>query len=442
MNKLGALYKKYINKRLNTDIIRIKKQSCKKMVEKIQNIRNSYNHLLFDLTLGVVTALLFSAFLYLEHFGITIKALNTIFGIFALAMLLYIPKRAVLTAGFFIGILWFYWIGYSFKYNGVGYLEPFITFAFAIIYMFFFGLLAFTNNVAIRALLLFGLTFFEPMDFNWMQLELLFVDSYIGIFKYQFAAVLAALTLVEYTKKPYTFAPLLLLILAFNFNTPVQKDAPLKIKLVATDIKQEKKWQIETLQPTLQMIFKEIEDAISQGYDVVVLPESVFPFYMNLATNVMDRLVAYSHHISIVAGSLLKEDELHYNVTYIFEYGEYQVAKKMILVPFGEYIPLPEFAKEFINDIFFAGASDFKTASTPTDFVIKGVKFRNAICYEATCKEIYEGDVDFVIATSNNAWFYPSIESTLQKLLMRFYARKNDATIYHSANWRGTGIIK
>ncbi|MFA5233154.1 MAG: apolipoprotein N-acyltransferase [Sulfurimonas sp.] len=412
------------------------------MVEKIQNIRNSYNHLLFDLTVGVVTALFFSAFLYLEHFDITIKALNTIFGIFALALFLYIPKRAVLVAGFFIGLLWFYWIGYSFKYNGVGYLEPFITFAFAIIYMLFFGILAFTNNVAIRALLLFGLTFFEPVDFNWLQLEILFVDSYIGIFKYQFAAVLIALSLVEYTKKPYTFAPLLLLIFAFNFNTPIQKDAPLKIKLVATDIKQEKKWQIETLQPTLQMIFKEIENAISQGYDVVVLPESVFPFYMNLATNVMNRLVTYSYNIAIVAGSLLKEDELHYNVTYMFEGGEYQVAKKMILVPFGEYIPLPEFAKEFINDIFFAGASDFKTASTPTDFVIKGVKFRNAICYEATCKEIYEGDVDFVIATSNNAWFYPSIEPTLQKLLMRFYARKNDATIYHSANWHGTGLVK
>ncbi len=74
--------------------------------------------------------------------------------------------------------------------------------------------------------------------------------------------------------------------------------------------------------------------------------------------------------------------------------------------------------------------------------MIKGLKFRNAICYEATCAEIYEGDVDFVIATSNNAWFAPSIEPTIQKLLMRYYARKNATTIYHSANYKGTGIIK
>lgn len=412
------------------------------MIEKIQNIRNSYNHLLFDLTLGVITALLFSAFLYLEHFGITIKLLNTIFGLLSLTLLLYIPKRAVLTAGFFIGLLWFYWIGYSFKYNGINNMETLITVTFMFIYMLFFGVLALTKSVAIRAVLLFGLTFFEPVDFNWLQLEILFVDSYIGIFKYQFATVLFSLALVNYIKNPYRYAPLLLLILAFNFNPPIQKDAPLKIKLVATDIRQNVKWKRDTLNETLQIIYKEIDDAVKNGYDVVVLPESVFPFFMNESPLVIEQLKTLSYDIAIVAGSLLRENNLHYNVTYKFENGNFDVAKKMILVPFGEYIPLPKFAEKIVNDIFFAGASDFKTATEPTDFIIKGVKFRNAICYEATRKEIYKGDVNFVIATSNNAWFYPSIEPTLQKLLIRFYARKNGATIYHSANWRGTGIIK
>ena len=92
--------------------------------------------------------------------------------------------------------------------------------------------------------------------------------------------------------------------------------------------------------------------------------------------------------------------------------------------------------------MFFSGASDFVTADKPTDFVIKGVKFRNAICYEATCAEIYEGDVNYVIATSNNAWFSPSIEPTIQKLLHKYYGRKNGVTIYHSANWSGSGVIK
>ena len=412
------------------------------MIKKIQEIRNRYNPLFFDLLCGITTSLFFSAFIYLEHWGITLKPLNTLFGLFALALLLYIPKRAVLTAGFFIGLLWFYWIGYSFKYNDVGYMEPVITLLFAFVYMLFFGVLALTNSIGIRAVMLFGLSFIEPFDFNWLQMELLFVDSYLGVQKYHLALILAALALPSYVKRSYTLLPLLLLLFSINFAPATQKEAPLKIKLVPTDIAQDEKWKRENLTPTIGLVFEEIRKAKESGYDLIVFPESVFPFFMNRAPVMIEELKKLSNEIAIVAGSLLSEDDLHYNVTYMFDGGDFKVAKKLVLVPFGEYIPLPKFAQDFINRIFFSGASDFKTATEPTDFTIKGVKFRNAICYEATCQEIYEGDVDFVIAISNNAWFAPSIEPTLQKLLMRYYARKNGATIYHSANYRGTGVIK
>lgn len=391
---------------------------------------------------GIVTALLFSAFIYLEHYGYTVKILNTVFGVSALAMFLYMPKRAVLIAGFFIGIFWFYWIGYSFKYNGVGYLTPFVTLGFGVIYMLFFGVLALTNKVYIRAVLLFGLSYFHPFEWNWMQIELLFVDSYIGVQKYQLALVLLALSLPNYLRRPYTYAPLVLLLLALNYNPPMQKEAPLKIKLVATDIKQDVKWERNSLRPTISMIFSEIQKATDKGYDIIVFPESVIPLFLNRYYGIIDELLKASKGISIVAGSLLNEDNRHYNVTYIFNNGSYKIAKKMVLVPFGEYVPLPKFAQKIISDFFFNGQADFTGADTPTDYTVKGVKFRNAICYEATCQEIYNGDVDYVIAISNNAWFAPSIEPTIQKLLMRFYARKNGVTIYHSANYRGTGIVK
>ncbi|MEA2099375.1 MAG: apolipoprotein N-acyltransferase [Campylobacterota bacterium] len=411
------------------------------MITKINNIKNS-TPFLINLPIGIVTALLFSSFIYLEHYGFSIKVLNTLFALLSLGLFLYIPKKAVLVAGFFIGILWFYWIGYSFEYNGVGWMTPIITFGFAIIYMLFFGVLALTKKVYIRALLLFGLSFFEPFDWNWLQMELLFVDSYIGVFKYQLALVLLALTLPNYIKKPYTYLPLSLLILALNFTPTVQKDAPLKIKLVATDIKQEEKWLRESKYPLIKQNLDAISKAIDEGYDLVVLPESCFPIFMNRYKSLTNKLKNLSYDISIVAGALLKENGKSYNVTYFFQDGKVEIAKKMVLVPFGEYIPLPKFAQKFISDFFFAGQADFVQAKKPTDFIIKGIKFRNAICYEATCQEIYEGEVDFVLATSNNAWFKPSIEPTIQKLLLRYYGRKNGVTIYHSANWSGTGIVK
>jgi apolipoprotein N-acyltransferase len=306
----------------------------------------------------------------------------------------------------------------------------------------FFAPLALTNKPYIRAILLFGLSFVEPFDWNWMKIELLFVDSYFGIYKYQLAIILTALALPSLVKEQkYKLVPLALLLFALQWHYKQPPLAPLKIKLVQTDVPQEKKWLYSELYPTIAMIFQEIQKARDEKYDVIVLPESVFPLFMNKNPKLQKQLEELSHNIAIVTGTLYRKDGLNYNVTYTFDDGKVQIAKKLVLVPFGEYIPLPKFAQKFINDTFFSGASDFVTAKHPTDIFLKGVKFRNAICYEATCDEVYAGDVKYVIAVSNNAWFIPSIEPTLQRILMKFYARKYGVIIYHSANAAGTGVV-
>ena len=96
----------------------------------------------------------------------------------------------------------------------------------------------------------------------------------------------------------------------------------------------------------------------------------------------------------------------------------------------------PKFLVDLINDIFYNGAQDYSKASEATDFIIKGEKFRNAICYEATTDKIFEnlGDTKYMIAISNNAWFTPSIEPTLQHLLLKYFSKKYDVNIYHVVN--------
>ena len=42
--------------------------------------------------------------------------------------------------------------------------------------------------------------------------------------------------------------------------------------------------------------------------------------------------------------------------------------------------------------------------------------------------------LDGVIVTSNNAWFVPSIEPILQKILCKYYARLHNSTILHATN--------
>ncbi|MBD3796828.1 MAG: apolipoprotein N-acyltransferase [Campylobacterales bacterium] len=398
-----------------------------------------------DILFGLASAVFFSASIYLSDFGLENKLLNTVLGLFAIGSILYIPKRSILAAGFFIGLFWFYWIGFSFKYQGVGFMIPIVTLGFALLYLLLFLPMYFTQNPFIRAAILFGLSFLEPFDWNWFKPEILFVDSFIGVYKYQFAIVLFSLAAALYTYKnypKYKYYPLIVLVFALNFGYPPQKALPINVKLVQTDVKQEEKWKEENLYPTVEMIFKEIAQARFEGYELVVLPESVFPLFMNKSPKLMKKLQELSENITIIAGALLIEDAKHYNVTYMFDHGKYFVAKKIVLVPFGEYIPLPSFMEKWVNDTFFGGASDFVPADKPTDFTIKNTKIRNAICYEATCEAIYQGKLDYIVAISNNAWFAPSIEPTLQRLLMKYYARKHGVTIYHCANYKGSGVIK
>ena len=392
-------------------------------------------------TLPLLIALSFSSFIYCEYFAITNKLLNTLMALSALYGLLHAPRISLPIVGFWIGLLWFYWIGYSFQYYDMAWAVWPVAFGFGLVYALYFGSLGLTSNPWVRGLILFGLTFFYPVDFNWMQPELIFIESYIGFEKWQFAltlAIIASTSWFSYWKRfvPFLFLPI---VIQTTYTPPIRP--PLKIMLVSTSISQDLKWQQDQQSSIINANLEAIMDAIDKHYDLVVLPESAFALYMNQSPELILNLQQLSNTIPILTGTLHEENGLHYNVSYLFDHGKITVAKKMILVPFGEYIPLPSFLKTWVNREIFGGGLDFVTAEKPTDFVIKGVKFRNAICYEATRKELYSEDTHYLIAMSNNGWFKPSIEPTLQNLLIRFYARKNHSIVFHSANSKGTSVI-
>jgi len=406
----------------------------------------NYRHLAKTLSQGFGIALLFSFFIYAEHYNLSFKLLNTLTALTAFYFLLSAPRAQLFATGGFIGLLWFYWIGYSFEYYNVGWMAPFITLFFILLYSLFFGLVSLSKQPLIRAVILFLLSYIEPMDWNWLQMELPFIDSYLGVEKWQYALILLSLALIHYLGqqqhfKRYRFTPLLILLFAIPYQTQALQESSLKIKLYAPTLLQENKWKRENRKAIIEDNFTFIKEAIKEGYDLVVLPESAFPLYLNRDHQLRSQLKYYSRRIDIITGALYTENKNHFNVSYHFSNTKMTMAKKLVLVPFGEYIPLPKFMQDIINDLFFDGTADFQTATAPTDFIVKGVSFRSAICYEATCEEIYEGNPKYLIAISNNAWFHPSIEPTLQKLLMQFYTKKHGSIIYHSANMGGAGVV-
>ena len=396
-----------------------------------------------DLLEALLIAAGFSAFLYLAHWGYTFDLFNTVAGVAAIWGLLTRGRRTVVLAGFFIGLLWFYWVGFSFRYYGMGWAIPFVSLGFALGYALIFGTMALTKRVWLRAFILFGIGFFEPFDFNWMLPGLLFVHSWLGVETWQFALLLGSITLFASTLKPWRYASIVLLLGAVDYGGNIPKALPpLSIKLVSASLPQEAKWVPANRDAIVETNFRAIEAAAAEGYDLVILHESAFPLFLNRHADLMERLRTISRRIAIVTGGLYYEGGQNYNVTYLFEEGNVRVAKKMVLVPFGEYIPLPAFLHKIVNDLFFDGAPDYIGADEPTTLTIGGVPFRNAVCYEATCPELFEGEPKYMIAISNNAWFTPSVESTLQRLLMEYFSKRHGTVIFHAANMAGTGVIR
>lgn len=394
---------------------------------------------------GLITSLFFSAFIYLAHFNVEYKIINTLLGLISIFLVLVLDRKSLVVTGYFIGIFWFFWVGNSFEYYNLGYLYPFVPLGFAFGYALLFLLLGLFNFTFYRAFILFILSFIHPLGFNWFIPELIFIDSFFDTSKISFALILLSLCLlIEFPSKYKIFALLPLLFAYSNSGVYIENPSNIKISMPQLDVKQDQKWLKGNLPNVLDENLKLIDTAIEKKNDLVILPETVFPIVLNRNDMILSKLVDKSYLIDIIAGALYFEDNNYYNATYHFSKGKIEVAKKVVLVPFGEEIPLPKFLVDYINKKFYNGAEDYKKAETPTDFVIKGIKFRNAICYEATTEKIFENlnDVKYMIAVSNNAWFTPSTEPTLQKLLLKYYAKKYNITIFHSVNGSHNTIIR
>jgi apolipoprotein N-acyltransferase len=326
----------------------------------------------------------------------------------------------------------------SFRYYGFPWGIPIGVLSIAMVYGVWFYAIAklaylfgAKNSIWIRALLLLIASYIHPFGFDWFKPELMFVESYIGIQKWQFGVVLMAISLSIYYRRAI-YLPLILL--AYNPSIAHITTPPPHISLINTDISIDDKWNSELLSMQINLVKDKIKDAIGEGKKIIIFPESILPIYLNREPELLEYFRDSSKSIAIVVGALSYEDKIPRNSTYIFDNSSLLIANKVILVPFGESNPLPDWLGKIVNDIFYDGAVDYMASSKISDYTIDGITYRNAICYEGCSETLYIDNPKKMIIISNNNWFTPSIQPTEQRLLLEYYSRKYGTTIYHSIN--------
>lgn len=399
-----------------------------------------------NITTGFVIAFLSAGAMYLDWVGFVNPLINTILGFWMFYWLLQTNHKVWFWTGFGIGMTWFWWLGMSFANYSLAWAVPIIFIVVGIVYGILFLIIAkiaerlankWNNELidfAIKAAGLLILSYIHPLSFDWFKPELVFVNSYLGIKKWQFAIILSAMVLSLYRRNAWL---LLLAVFAYPFQAQLHPKPLPNHHIVITNTMTNviDKWKPELQPQHIDNIFHQINRAIAEKKRLIIFPESVFALFINLRPDLMTILQGYSNDITIIAGGLYADPSgIPRNSTYIFKGGEFQVANKAVLVPFGEYNPLPKWMGKIINNIFFDGAPDYVASADVTDYTIDGITYRNAICFEATSEKLYQGDPQEMILISNNGWVVPSIEPTLQKLLLQYYSKKYGTTIYHSAN--------
>lgn len=374
--------------------------------------------------------------------GIFLPYINAIFALISVFVALNIDRKYRFFFGFFVGILWFYWMVLGFRYSHSS-MSNFIAISviiIGVIYGIVFYFLLFFNNKFWRVFTISVIGHVAILGFDWLIIESLFAFSIFRVDKISFIFILLCVAIFSIMESKRRIFALCALIFAIDFSY-VDVKIPPNIFISQMNVNQQVKWGEET-KIVSERNLGIIDEAIEKGDKMVILPETAFPFPLNRYIAMFDKLKEKSHSITIIAGSWFTENFESFNSTYIFENGEVQIMKKTFLAPFGEYMPLPSFMAEIVSKITgFSFDTLTQSKEGLHDVNTETLSFRSAICYEATKREIYKNNPKFMIVISNNAWFSPSIEPILQMMIIKYYARLHKTLVIHTVNGTKSMVI-
>jgi len=248
------------------------------------------------------------------------------------------------------------------------------------------------------------------------------------------------------------FAALFLLNLGYGFfrlANPVDADAVVSVGLMQGNIDQSIKWNPANQQSTVDTYLSLSRDALAEGAELLVWPESATPFYFQEETPLSRRVreVVAEPGRYLLLGSPAYErypgGVRYLNSAFLLARGGILGrSDKIHLVPFGEYVPLGKFLP-FIDKLV-AGIGDFSPGFV-TPLPLNGSKVSVLVCYEAIFPELARAQVaagsHLLINITNDAWFGRSSAPWQHLAMARFRAIENRRWLVRAANTGVSAII-
>jgi apolipoprotein N-acyltransferase len=219
----------------------------------------------------------------------------------------------------------------------------------------------------------------------------------------------------------------------------------LRVRLVQGAVPQELKWKPEQREPTLDLY----RDLSLDGDDVdlIVWPEAAIPalpfevrdFLLELNESVVDR------SIQMFVGILtynLEEGEFQNTVWAIGE--EEGMYHKRHLVIFGEYFPLPDFARRWLRLMNLPSENIMPGKESQPLLYAKGVPIATTICYEIVygAEQLqYFPEAQLMVNVSNDAWFGDTIAPHQHLQIGRMRALETGRYLLRATNTGITAVV-
>ena len=224
-------------------------------------------------------------------------------------------------------------------------------------------------------------------------------------------------------------------------TTPGEKE--LRIAVVQGNFWQDVFWNPESSGDSLLVYERLSSEAVRDGAELVIWPESAIPGYLELEAGLEGEVKRYAErmkvHILLGAKRAVGEpDWRFFNTAYLIN-AEGTIADyydKMHLAPFGEYLPLRKVVP-FLEKIV-PPVGDFSSGKRRTAFAVNDVKFGALICFETVFPDLARAlareDTDFLTTITNVAWYGRSAAAYQDLAICVFRAVENRMWLARAAN--------
>lgn len=220
------------------------------------------------------------------------------------------------------------------------------------------------------------------------------------------------------------------------------------VAVVQGNISSQEKWSFESTARTEEVYDKYTREAAAAGADVVIWPETAFPFTAtkkNSLGKFMSSL-ARENEVTLIAGAFSPSEYGDYNALLCFfpdgTMSETVYAKRR-LVPFGEFVPFQPLVEALIPPLadLVLSAGIIEEGEGANVFVLSEGNIGSLICFDSIYEDLTRESVlagaELIALSTNDSWFTDSAALSMHNAQAQLRAIESGRYVARSAN---TGI--